>query len=82
MAADNDNAEALTAVRSRGFIKIRAQSYETESGHRNVRVTKRTRMHKFESGYEDTGRESVVFDGKERDARLLLDVLDEVVTER
>lgn len=73
------DTQPRSAVRARGFTKLRAESYETVDGDRKVRVTKQTRMHSFKNGYSDTGRERVVFDGYARDAQMLRSVLSEVL---
>lgn len=72
-------SEPRTAKRAHGFTEFHANSFETEEGHRRVRVEKHTRMHKFQTGYERTGRERVVFSGKAGDAQMLHDVLGEVL---
>lgn len=71
--------ETRTASKSAGFDKYCGQSYPTEDGPRRVEVTKITRMHKFGKGYSDTTRERTAFSGTEREARMLYDVLGELI---
>lgn len=71
--------ETLTSSKTRGFDKYRGQSYPTEDGPRRIEVTKITRMHKFGKGYSDTTRERTAFSGTEKEARMLYDVLGELI---
>ena len=63
-------------VHRRGFTKVRGERYESVSGER-VRIERQERMHKFGSGYQNTGPAVPIFTGTLRDAQLVYDVLDE-----
>lgn len=76
--SEDTEQETRTSSKSRGFDKYRGQSYLTEDGPRRVEVTKITRMHKFGKGYSDT-RERTAFSGTEKQAKMLHDVLGELI---
>lgn len=73
MASDRQGTEVL---HRKGFTKIRGVQYEAESGTR-VRIERQKRMHKFQTGYQDTGPAVPIFTGTEQDARHVYEVLKE-----
>ena len=73
MTTSNDGEPV---VHRRGFTKVRGERYESVSGER-VRIERQERMHKFGSGYQNTGPAVPIFTGTLRDAQLVYDVLDE-----
>jgi K+/H+ antiporter YhaU regulatory subunit KhtT len=63
-------------VHRKGFTKIVGTRYEAQSGMR-IRVERQKRMHKFQTGYEDSGPAVPIFTGTEEDARHVYEVLRE-----
>lgn len=74
MMRPSEDSDALTLTK--GFIKIRASRFETEGGTR-VRIERQERMHKFRTGYQDTGPAVPIFTGTEEDAKQVYEVLKE-----
>lgn len=70
----SDRLEAV--VHRKGFLKIVGTQYESVSGTR-VRIERQKRMHKFQTGYQDTGPAVPIFTGTEADARYVYEVLKE-----
>ncbi|MFC7202844.1 hypothetical protein ACFQJC_04905 [Haloferax namakaokahaiae] len=65
-----------SVVHRKGFTKIRGTRYESVSGER-VRIERQERMHKFGSGYQNTGPAVPIFTGTVEDARHVYEVLQE-----
>lgn len=68
--------DSTQVVHRKGFTKIRGVRYEAVSGER-VRIERQKRMHRFRTGYEDTGPAVPLFTGSEQDARHVYEVLKE-----
>ena len=61
-----------------GFGKWRLRERELATGETTVEIVKTKRMHKFGSGYQDTGRSlPVTHELTRRDARAVRDLLDD-----
>lgn len=71
-----EDADLNAVVHRHGFTKIRGTRYESVSGPR-IRIERQKRMHKFRTGYEDTGTAVPIFTGSEDDARHVYEVLKE-----
>lgn len=69
--------DSETVVHRHGFIKVRGTRYESVSGPR-IRIERQKRMHKFGSGYQDTGPAVPLFAGSEEDARRAYEALKEL----
>lgn len=74
--AGETSDDSTVVVHRRGFTKIRGTRYESVSGER-VRIERQERMHKFRTGYEDTGPPVPIFTGDMDDARHVYEVLKE-----
>lgn len=71
-----ERAEYESVTHRHGFTKVRGTRYESVSGPR-VRIERQERMHKFRTGYENTGPAVPIFTGSEQDARHVYEVLKE-----
>jgi hypothetical protein len=65
-----------TIVHRDGFTKIRGHRYDAVSGPR-INITRQKQMHRFGSGYEDSGQQVPLFQGTESDARYVYEMLQE-----
>lgn len=72
---DSDLPEVVT--HAMGFTKIEGSRFNTESGTTQIRIDRQKRMHKFRSGYQDTGPKRTMFLESEDDARVIYKMLKE-----